>query len=410
LPNFDKSQNSSNNENINDPTNISIIYKNLKALEVSCGNEHSLILSKDKNVYGIGNNEDGLLGQIDKELKTYKPIKINFMTKNSENRIEEYNGKIKNISCGTVHNLALTDDGNIFSWGSFQGGQLGISSELLLNTINIENKDKKLFLNIPSLIPFFQKNSIKIEKISCGEAHSLALSEKGKVYSWGFGSNGQLGLGFCEDSFEPGQGLLKSRIFEPELIKYYKDYNNNNSKNLNKNILNNNLSNTKIKDIECGKTFSMFINNGNNLYACGINDLRQLGFKDLEPKDYNVFIPCDDYIYPSLLKCFDNKKVEKISCGEGHCLAVVNDINNNSQSIWSWGNNKFGQLGHGSIVKISLPKEIEYFSEYNINNFAQVSCGGFHSLCLLGKKNNLDWIDKDYDECILDIIKEIGTL
>ena len=78
--------------------------------------------------------------------------------------------------------------------------------------------------------------------------------------------------------------------------------------------------------------------------------------------------------------------------------------------MWSWGNNKFGQLGHGSIVKISLPKEIEYFSEYNMNNFVQVSCGGFHSLCLLEKKNNWVWINKDYDECILDIIKEIGTL
>ena len=408
LPNLDKTQNSSNNENINDPTNISIIHNNLKALEVCCGNEHSLILSKDKNVYGIGNNEDGLLGQLDKELKTYKPIKINFIAKNEENEIEEYNGKIKNISCGTVHNLALTDDGNIFSWGSFQGGQLGISSELLLDTTNVEIKEKKLFLSIPSLVPFFSKNSVKIEKVSCGEAHSLALSEKGKVYSWGFGSNGQLGLGFCEDSFEPGQGLLKSRIFEPELIKTYKDYSNN-SNNLNKTIFNNNLSNTKIKDIECGKTFSMFINNGNNLYACGINDLKQLGFKDSEPKE-NVFIPCDDYIYPSLLACFDNKKVEKISCGEGHCLAIVNDINNNCQSIWSWGNNKFGQLGHGSIVKISLPKEIEYFTDYNMNYFSQVSCGGFHSLCLLEKKNNLDWIDKDYDEIILDIIREIGTL
>ena len=49
----------------------------------------------------------------------------------------------------------------------------------------------------------------------------------------------------------------------------------------------------------------------NNLNDCGINDLRQLSFKDSEPKDYNVFIPCDDYIYSSLLKCFDNKKVEK---------------------------------------------------------------------------------------------------
>ena len=351
LPNVEN--NNSDNENINDPTNISKIYDNLKAIKVCCGNEHSLIISKNKNVYGFGNNEDGLLGLLDKTIKTYKPTKINFIANNDNVTIEDYNGKIIDISCGTVHNLALTEDGKVFSWGSFQGGQLGLSSEFLLNENQKKTKDKEMYLSIPTLIPLFGKEDIKIKKISCGEAHSLALTEKGKVYSWGFGSNGQLGLGFCEDSFEPGQGLLKSRIFEPQLINNFKDY----SKAMT-NVSNYNCNNIKIKDIQCGKTFSLFINTTNNLYACGINDLNQLGFKDIEPKEnlFNPEIQCDDYIYPSLLKCFENKKVEKISCGEGHCLAIVNDINSNTQSVWSWGNNKFGQLGHGSIVKISLPK------------------------------------------------------
>ena len=42
LPNNQKF--STNNENINDPTNISILHNNLRAIKVSCGNEHSLIL------------------------------------------------------------------------------------------------------------------------------------------------------------------------------------------------------------------------------------------------------------------------------------------------------------------------------------------------------------------------------
>jgi alpha-tubulin suppressor-like RCC1 family protein len=411
LPNNDNNYNSSSNENINDPTNISIIYNNLKATKVSCGNEHSLVLSDDNNVYAFGNNENGLLGIPDKSSKLYVPTKINFDIFNGKDIIEEYNGKIINISCGTLHSLALTEDGKIFSWGSYHGGQLGFSSDFLTSQNNVKNSEQDYFLNTPTLIPFFTNNEIKIQKISCGEAHSLALSEKGKVYSWGFGSNGQLGLGFCEDSFEPGQGLINSRIFEPELIKTFKDYNiSNNLNKKNKNYIN--CHNVKIKDIQCGKTFSMFINNTNNLFACGINDLNQLGFKDIEPKEnlFNPEIQCDDYIYPSLLKCFENKKVEKISCGEGHCLAIVNDINSNTQSVWSWGNNKFGQLGHGSIVKISLPKEVEYLTEYNANKFSEVSCGGFHSLCLLKSKNNLDWIEIDYNENIVETIEEIGTL
>ena len=78
LPNIDKNSNSSNNENINDPTNISILNNNLRAIKVSCRNEHSLILGKDKNVYGVGNNEDGLLCLPETELRTHKPVKINF--------------------------------------------------------------------------------------------------------------------------------------------------------------------------------------------------------------------------------------------------------------------------------------------------------------------------------------------
>ena len=397
LPNSEKF----NNKNIDiipDPTNISKIYSNIKATKVSCGNEHTLIISNDKNIYGFGSNEGGLLGISENKIKTYTPTKIHFY---GNNKNEIYDGRMIDISCGTVHNLALTEDGKVFSWGSIQGGQLGFPSEFLINMNKKLNSDKNLYLSTPTIIPFFTKNNIEIVKISSGEAHSLALNNKGKAYSWGFGSNGQLGLGFCEDFFEPGEGFIKSRIFEPQLINNFKDNKPNNS--IKKNI--------EIKEIKCGKTFSMFINENSELFASGNNDLGQLGFKDLEKKDdlYNPEIQCDDYVYPTLLR-FENKKVEKISCGEVHCLAIVKDINSNIQSIWSWGNNKFGQIGHGMMVKISLPKEVEYLSEYKMNNFSDISCGGFHSLVLLKNKNNLEWIEKDYDIYILGILNEIGDL
>ena len=45
-----------------------------------------------------------------------------------------------------------------------------------------------------------------------------------------------------------------------------------------------------------------------------------------------------------------------------------------------------------------------------MDKYCQVSCGGFHSLCLLKSKNNLDWIEKDYNESILETIAEIDDL
>ena len=94
---------------------------------------------------------------------------------------------------------------------------------------------------------------MRIIKISCGEAHTIVLNSKKEVYSWGFGSNGQLGLGFCEDSFEVGTGLSKSRIFTPKKITTFE--------------------NVKILDIQCGNTISMFTDPNRGLNSCGVNDL-----------------------------------------------------------------------------------------------------------------------------------------
>ena len=110
-------------ESEKDPTNISVLNNNIRAKNAACGNEHSLILSCDNNLYAFGNNEDGLLGLNDCKIKRYEFTKINF---------GKYNNRIKDISAGTVHNLALTDDNKIFSWGSSQGGQLGLSEKYLL--------------------------------------------------------------------------------------------------------------------------------------------------------------------------------------------------------------------------------------------------------------------------------------
>ena len=375
----------SNKDNINkiitSPTNISILNNNIKGISAACGNEYTLILSKDNEVYAFGNNEDGVLGINDNKLKKYEFTKINFGI---------YTNKIKEISAGTVHNLAITQDNKLFSWGSSQGGQLGLPEKYLISQPNYQTS---FFLSSPNQISIFSKakKPENIIKISCGEAHSLALTNNGTVYSWGFGSNGQLGLGFCEDSFEPGTGLTKSRIFTPHLVK--------------------GLDDEKIIDIKCGKTFSMFINDKNELFACGVNDLNQLGINEPFSKEHlhNKETPCYDFVFPIKVDCFLNMKVLKVSCGEGHCLAVIKDLISNIITIWSWGNNKFGQLGQGSLVKKSTPNPINFLSDYNSKNFDEISCGGFHSLCLIKYRENLKWIEDDFKK-IQNIIDEIGLI
>ena len=384
--------NKGNNDKINNPTNISIINNNFKALSAACGNEHTLVLKNDNSVYAFGNNEDGELGLQDRNIKTYTFNKINF---------GKYTNQIIQISAGTVHNLALTRDGKVFAWGSSQGGQLGLQEEYLLNKPGFK---ETLFLYEPTFVHINKtlkhnnpKNNLDIDdndddfiiKVACGEAHSVALSNTGNVYSWGFGSNGQLGLGFCEDTFEPGYGTQLSRKFTPQYIKHLED--------------------DMIIDIQCGKTFSMFINNNKDIFACGVNDLKQLGINDLQNIRKNEIV-CQDIVFPTRLDYLIEKKVEKLSCGEGHCLAIIN-YPQNVRTVWSWGNNNLGQLGHGSCVDNSLPKPINYLLGFNGDKvqFEDISCGGFHSLCLIKHKEDLSWIEDDFNTIINTINHKINN-
>ena len=119
----------------------------------------------------------------------------------------------------------------------------------------------------------------------------------------------------------------------------------------------------------------MFINDKNELFACGVNDLNQLGIDEPFSKKhlYNKDISCYGFVYPIKVDCFLNMKVLKISCGEGHCLAVIKDLISNIRTIWSWGNNKFGQLGQDSLMKKFTPNPINYLSEYNSKSFEEIT-------------------------------------
>ena len=156
-------------------------------------------------------------------------------------------------------------------------------------------------------------------------------------------------LGFCADSFEPGTGMMHSRILKPTQIS---------------------IDNYNIKDVICGKTFSSFITDKLEVLVCGVNDLNQLGIEQPKStkhiyKTSDLFgTRCMDVVIPIPIECFTNMKVKKIACGESHCLAVIEDQSNKFTTLWSWGNNKFGQLGQGNQVLKSMPKPINYILGY----------------------------------------------
>ena len=61
------------------------------------------------------------------------------------------------------------------------------------------------------------------------------------------------------------------------------------------------------------------------------------------------------------------------------------------------------------MIKKSTPNPINYLAEYNSKIFDDISCGGFHSLCLIKYKENLNWIEDDYNK-IINIIDEMEII
>jgi len=92
---------------------------------------------------------------------------------------------IVQIAAGDHHTLALDADGKVYAWGRGQNGVTGLMSK------PIEGFSSSYLA--PQLIEFFQQNKIKISFISAGSNHSGAISDKGVLYTWGKNDAGQTG-------------------------------------------------------------------------------------------------------------------------------------------------------------------------------------------------------------------------
>ena len=158
---------------------------------ISCGTDHTVLLSNTGCVYSLGLGSRGQLGHGD------------ILDRKEPAIIEALAGvAMMMVACGSWHSLALSIYGDIYSWGWNEHGQLGHSagpqapSTVPLPTL-IENSD----------------NSLNFATISCGARHSAAVTEDGQLYMWGWNEYGQLGNGQTEGiSALPFPVKLLSRV------------------------------------------------------------------------------------------------------------------------------------------------------------------------------------------------------
>jgi alpha-tubulin suppressor-like RCC1 family protein len=143
-------------------------------VDLSCGRNHTVLVSDDGLVFSWGSNMNGSLGRPCSAeggggSSTFSSIPTTISLLQSAFIIK--------ARCGRYHNIALDIDGRVYTWGDNSEGQCG------LNTNAEEVR--------PSLVDSLSNNAL-IENIFAGAYYSGALTSQGHLYMWGSGEEGVL--------------------------------------------------------------------------------------------------------------------------------------------------------------------------------------------------------------------------
>uniref|UniRef100_J3S1J2 Putative E3 ubiquitin-protein ligase HERC4-like n=1 Tax=Crotalus adamanteus TaxID=8729 RepID=J3S1J2_CROAD len=165
---------------------------------------------------------------------------------------------------------------------------------------------------------------------------------------WGNASFGQLGLG----------GIDEEIVLEPRRCSFF--------------------VNKKVQDVGCGLRHTVFVLDDGTVYTCGCNDLGQLGHEKSRKR-------------PEQVGALDAQNIVTVSCGEAHTLAL-----NDKGQVYAWGFAVDGQLGlSGTEEYTRVPRNIKSLSDIQI---VQVACGYFHSLALSKGSEVFSWGQNKYGQ------------
>ena len=177
---------------VRDPNDSDDASKSLKSVQISAGYEHSLAIDAQGNTWSWGWNYWGELGQNTTSNIISTPSRV------CDPNNPTIAFKTNQISAGYDFSLAIDNNGNTWSWGRNDYGELGYNS----------HDSRSAYHILPARVrnPAFPKNtelSLNGSQISAGNWHSLSIGKDGNAYAWGNNSYGQLGNNTTREADSP---------------------------------------------------------------------------------------------------------------------------------------------------------------------------------------------------------------
>uniref|UniRef100_A0AAQ4QQ03 HECT and RLD domain containing E3 ubiquitin protein ligase 3 n=1 Tax=Gasterosteus aculeatus aculeatus TaxID=481459 RepID=A0AAQ4QQ03_GASAC len=275
---------------------------------VSSGRSHSVAVNEQGQVFAWGAGEEGQLGLGIAEATVRIPRLVKRLC---EQRISQ-------VMCGNQHCIALSRDGQLFTWGQNTSGQLGLG----------KGEPSKLFPQ-----PLKSLSGIPLAQITAGGDHSFALSLSGAVFGWGKNRAGQLGLNDEQDRAVPCH------------IKF--------------------LRSQKVCYISCGNEHTAALTKDGGLFTFGEGSWGQLGHGST-----------NNELLPRRVLELMGTEVSQITCGRRHTLAFVPS----SEVVYAFGCNSHGQLGTGLLGDARSPCAVK--TRFLTGTVTKIICGGDHSFLL----------------------------
>jgi hypothetical protein len=210
----------------------------------------------------------------------------------------------------------------VFSWGSGTNYQLGTGNAHI----------QKLPCKVDTL------HGSYIKTVAASKFHSVAVSSDGELYTWGFGRGGRLG----HPDIHSGQ---TTAVITPRQVTV-------------------GLGRKRVNVVAAAKHHTVISTEAGELFTWGSNREGQLGYPsvDTQPTPRRV----------SSLK----QRIIAVAAANKHSAAVAD-----TGEVFTWGCNKEGQLGYGTSNSASncIPRMVEYLKG---KVFRGVSAAKYHTIVL----------------------------
>ena len=291
------------------------------------------------------------------------------------------------IACGLEHTVAIVKPGLLWSWGHGGGGRLGTQEATQLRTAaaasttstDQDGNDALLHELTPAAV--VGASGVVFVSVACGDYHTLGLTSAGQVHSWGSGFYGQLGR---SEYAQTGATITQVDDIEDVVA------------------------------IQASYTTSAAVSSSGALYTWGSGECGKLGHgksggeesggpgeegesKTTGRPDQNktvaeegeegehataaaaATVTFDDVYVPRIVSGLSSYKVRAVACGDFHTMVSVSTtFRTDSNKLFAWGNNTYGQLGLCDFMDRSTPHELP-LSGMGVKNIPSIACGAMHS-------------------------------